>query len=186
MAGITLTEGYLGDNINVAARRYRDGTLTWTVTGACETRDTATDTLVRSYAVEALYDMTDPVNVAAVTAVFDPIAAAIATNFSVDVEKLGAPGTPGTPPLTLTEDYLGDAVYLPCRRARDATSGLLVWSITGACATYDEATDEKVLDYAIDDLEALLSSGEQDDFQDFGAAIQLALATELGVLEEKP
>jgi hypothetical protein len=181
-----LSEDYLGDNVTAMAKRYRDGTLTWTAYGACETRDTETDALVRSYTVEELFDVTDPANIAAITAVCDPIAAAVATSLSVDVEKLGAPGTPGTPPLTLVEDYLGDEVYLSCKRTRDPDSGLLVWAVTGTCATYDDATDMKVMDYAVDDVYDLLSSGEQDDFQDFGAAVQLALATALGVLEEKP
>jgi hypothetical protein len=186
MPGVTLTEGYLGDSITAAPRRYRDGSLTWTLSGSCETRDTDTDTLVRSYTVEELYDVTDPGNVAAIAAVCDPIVAAIATSLSVDVEKTGGAGTPGTPPRTLTEDYLGDDVRLTFRRSRDADSGLLVWTATGSCVTYDDATDERVLDHAVDDVDDLLSGGEQDDFQDYCAALQAALATELGVLEERP
>jgi hypothetical protein len=179
------TETYLGDEITVQARRYRDTTLKWTVVGSFTTYD-ENDDLFGTYAVEDAFDMGDPVNEAAVAAFGDDIATVIATSLDVDAEKLSAPGSPGTPPVTLTEDYLGDDLYVTCKRMRSTEDGLLTWTIFANGATYDDETDEQAAIHYVDDLQDLLSGGTEGDLQDLGAAIQTELAANRGVLEERP
>lgn len=181
------TESYLGDDLYIRLRRYRDADaeLHWAIDGPFTTYDTS-DEWFADWDIAAFLD-DDPAVQDEADGLGEGLLGPMADELGVDSEKLSAPGTPGTPPLTLTEDYLGDEVILIIKRYRDVGGDdALHWTSFGDATTYDDETDTAVRPRRVDDLWILLDGGEQTSAATVGDQIAQMLAAVRGVDHEKP